>query len=88
MGDLKVYVEVVAVFNPDGELRPLSLTWEDGKRYNIDRILEVRPAAARKAGGQGDRYTVCIRGQEKYIFFERSASIRGNNLGRWFVERR
>ncbi len=88
MGNLKVYVEVVAAFNPEGELRPLSLTWEDGKRYNIDRVLEVRPAAARKAGGQGDRYTVHIRGQEKYIFFERSASIRGNNLGRWFVERR
>jgi len=85
--DLKVYVEVVANFDPDGRLRPLSLTWEDGQRYDIDRVLEVRPAAAQKAGGQGDRYTVRILGRDKYLFFEHSTRPAGNRLGRWFVER-
>lgn len=41
-----------------------------------------------KAGGQGDRYTVRISGQQSYLFFERSASLTGDNIGRWFVERR
>ncbi len=39
-----------------------------------------------KAGGQGDRYTVWIRGKQSYLFFERSGALSGNNLGRWFVE--
>lgn len=57
MKEIKVYVEVVAVFASDGRLKPLSLTWENGRKYTIDRVLEVRPAPALKAGGQGDRYT-------------------------------
>ena len=41
-----------------------------------------------KASGQGERYTMQISGQRSYLFFERNASIAGNNIGRWFVERR
>ena len=52
------------------------------------KILDVRPAAALKAGGQGDRYTVQINGHQSYLFFERSPNISGINLGRWFVERK
>lgn len=54
----------------------------------IDRILDIRQAAAMKAGGQGDRYTVRIRGKQSYLFFERSTNLTGNNIGRWFVERK
>lgn len=86
--DMKVYVEVVAAFAHDGRLVPMSITWEDGHQYLIDQVLDVRPAPAMKAGGQGDRYTVRIQGRDKYLFFERNASIGGNNIGRWFVERR
>ncbi|HWQ88668.1 MAG TPA: hypothetical protein VN374_01690 [Desulfitobacteriaceae bacterium] len=67
---------------------PRSLTWEDGHQYLIDRVVAISPAAALKAGGQGDRYTVRIQGKDKYLFFERNAISGGNNLGRWFVERR
>lgn len=85
---LKVYVAVKADFNEDGVMIPREITWEDGTRYEIDRILDIRQAAAMKAGGQGDRYTVRIKGQQSYLFFERSTSQTGNNIGRWFVERR
>lgn len=87
MDELKVYVEVVARFTADGKLLPLSLTWEDGRAYSIDRVLDIRPAPALKAGGQGDRYTVLICGKQRYLFFERSASTKSNIIGRWFVER-
>lgn len=86
--NIKVYVAVKANFNEDGTLIPFELTWEDGHRYAIDRVIDIRQAAAMKAGGQGDRYTIVVRGKKSYLFFERSTSLTGNNLGRWFVERR
>lgn len=86
--DARVYVSVAADFNAEGILLPRVITWEDGTRYVIDKVLDIRPSWARKAGGQGDRYTVRIGGKETYLFFERNGSCSGNNLGRWFVERR
>lgn len=88
MSNIKVYVGVIASFTSDGRLLPLQLTWEDGRKYTIDRVLDICPAPALKAGGQGDRYTVIVRGKESYLFFERNGSISGNNLGRWFLERK
>lgn len=85
---VKVYVAVKADFRDDGVMLPREITWEDGKRYSIDRVVDIRQAAARKAGGQGDRYTVVIDGKRTYLFFERSADITGNSIGRWFVERK
>ena len=85
---VKVYVAVNADFRDDGIMLPREITWEDGRKYGIDRVTEIRQAAAMKAGGQGDRYTIWVRGQQSYLFFERSCSLTGNNLGRWFVERR
>lgn len=85
---IKVYVEVNADFRSDGVLIPTSVVWEDGCRYEIDKVTEVRQAAAMKAGGQGDRYTIWVNGKSTYLFFERSTYKTGNVLGRWFVERR
>lgn len=82
----KVYVDVNVRFREDGVMLPREIIWEDGSRYEIDRVTKICPAASMKVGGQGDRYTVFIRGHERYLFFERSAAIKGNNIGRWFVE--
>ena len=49
----KVYVGVNARFEPDGKLTPLSVAWEDGSEYEIDRALNVCRAASLKAGGVG-----------------------------------
>lgn len=56
------------------------------KQYR-ELVRSIRQAAAMKASGQGERYTMQISGQRSYLFFERNASIAGNNIGRWFVER-
>ncbi len=85
---IKVYVQVRVDFREDGVMLPREIVWEDGVTYEIDRVLDIRQAAAMRAGGQGDRYTVSIRGKKSFLFFERSASQTGNNIGRWFVERR
>ena len=75
----KVYVAVKARFEPDGRLIPLSVTWEDGVEYLIDRVLERKRAASMKAGGTGFRYRIRIGGRETYLFLEED---------KWFVERR
>lgn len=82
----KVYVEVVASFREDGLLLPREIVWEDGRRYKIDRVSAMQPGASMKVGGQGDRYTIWLNGQQRYLFLERNASLRGNHFGRWFVE--
>ncbi|MBQ1986336.1 MAG: hypothetical protein II230_08540 [Clostridia bacterium] len=84
----KVYVSVRAEFDEDGIMLPRELTWEDGEKFEIDRILDIRQAPALKAGGQGDRYTIMVHGVQSYLFFERSTNLTGNVIGRWFVERR
>ena len=85
---LKVYVQVEVDFREDGVMLPRRITWEDGRKYEIDKVTDIRQAAAMRAGGQGDRYTIRIQGKQSYLFFERSSNQTGNNIGRWFVERR
>lgn len=73
----KVFIDVTATFTKDGNLQPLYFVWEDGKRYEIDKILEIRKAASLKAGGRGIRFRCRVMGKEVYIFFED---------GKWFME--
>ena len=83
----KVYVEVLVDHDANGRMLPREITWEDGMKYPIDKVLDIRQAATH-VGGQGDRYTIRVLGQERYLFFERSTNLTGNVIGRWFVERR
>lgn len=73
----KVFVEVTAKFDTEGIITPLSLLWEDGTVYEIDRVLDVRRAASLKAGGIGIRYTVKIDSKQSYLYYEEP---------KWFVE--
>lgn len=83
----KVYVQVDVAFREDGLMMPRAIHWEDGAVYQVDRVLDVRPGAARKVGGQGDRYALVVRGKRTVLYFERSAALSGPNIGRWFVVR-
>ena len=73
----KVYVEVAAIFSPEGQILPRQIRWEDGTLFTVDRVVDIRRAAAFKAGGCGLRYTIRIRGQQTYVFLDGD---------RWFVE--
>ncbi|MBR0464606.1 MAG: hypothetical protein IJJ23_09570 [Clostridia bacterium] len=86
MGE-KVYVSVLATFDREGKVKPMRLRWTDGRTYDIDRVLEVRPAPSLKAGGQGQRYTVRIQGKERFLFLEGTPEGIQGRL-RWFVEGR
>lgn len=73
----KVYVEVAAVFSPEGQILPRQIRWEDGTVFAVDRVVDIRRAAALKAGGCGLRYTIRIGGRQTYLFLDED---------RWFVE--
>ena len=81
--DYKLYVEVNTDHLPDGTVLPRSFVWENGVRYTVDKILDVRPAASLRAGGAGLRYTVRIGTRETYMFLEED-----HGVDRWFMEKK
>ena len=64
----KAYVTVLTEIRADGLMLPRMITWEDGMKYEVDRVIDVRPGYAAKAGGQGDRYTIMVNGRRTYGF--------------------
>lgn len=84
----KVYVDVVAMYNAEGTIMPLSFIWTDGTVFEIDKVLEVTRAASLKVGGTGLRYKVRFSNDDlevwnrvRYLFLEKGASPE-----RWFLE--
>ena len=73
----KVFVEVNVKFDSEGSMIPLSITWEDGRLFEIDKVTDIRKAASLKAGGIGVRYTIMTNRQQTYLWYEEP---------RWFVE--
>ncbi len=70
-------MEVIARHAEDGTVLPLAVVWEDGRRFAVDRVLDVRRAASLKVGGTGVRYLVRIQNRDTFLFYEEP---------RWFVE--
>ena len=66
----KVLVEVIARFAIDGSIIPLYVIWEDGRKFEVDKVMDVRRAASLKAGGQGTRYRIRMMGKETYLFYD------------------
>ena len=85
---VKAYVNMTVSFDESGRIKPRSLAWEDGRKYVMEKLLDCKPAAAMRADGQVERFTVRINGHESYLFFERSTQVSGDLLGKWFLERR
>ena len=92
MANPKVYVGVSATFDAEGRMFPRAIKWEDGSVYEIDKITDIRQAAALKVGSGGDRFTIKIGDKQTFLFFERASELFSSRespiIGRWFVERR
>ena len=73
----KVYVGVELSVSPQGDVRPRTIIFEDGNKYQIDRLRQKCRAHATKVGGTGFRYTVIICNKQTYLY---------EDDGRWFVE--
>ncbi len=75
----RAYVRVLVDVDEVGRMRPLKIYWQDGRGFEVDRLLDVQWAACTGTGGQGMRYTCRVRGREVRLF---------EDGGRWFVEAR
>ena len=74
---MKVYVGVDTNTYENGHMLPRVVHWADGRRFEIQKVLDERRAASLKAGGNGIRYTCLINGKTAFLFFEDP---------RWFVD--
>lgn len=63
-------ITVIAKMDNLAKVTPLQIIWEDGRIFEIDKILDIRKKASTKGGGKGLRYTILIKNQEKYIWLD------------------
>lgn len=70
-------VTIIAKMQDDGNVIPLVLVWDNGKKYTIDKVLDIRKKASTKGGGLGLRYTCRFGENERYIWLDGYI---------WFVE--
>ena len=70
-------VSVIASMQPNGVVIPQILIWENGKKYAIDKVLDIRKKASTKGGGMGLRYTCRFRNHERYLWLDGYV---------WFIE--
>ena len=67
---MKEYVAVELITDAAGKMHPRAVILDDGRRYDISHVSDVRRAASLKAGGTGLRYQVTIGRRETYLYFE------------------
>ena len=41
---MKNYVRVLALYNEEGDIRPVKMEWEE-RWLDVDRVLDIRPGA-------------------------------------------
>lgn len=83
----KVYVKVNSDFDSTGYMVPRTITWADGRTFRIDEVKDFRPASTLRKGHGGDCYTVIIRGEERFLFFEKTSDFFAARYGRWYIEK-
>jgi len=74
---MKVYVTVEVLVDEAGITHPKVIIWNDGRRFEITSISDVRQAACQNAGGTGIRYTCRIGDRDAFLYYENP---------KWFVD--
>ena len=62
----KVFVQVDSKRLESGEIVPVTISWQDGRIWKIDRVIHSCPSPDGEY--EGIRYTVIIGSAEKYIY--------------------
>ena len=85
MENNKIYVKVEAIFNLDGSVVPKKIYWENGQAFEIDKILDVRPACSLHSGGAGTRYKIKIGQNIRFLFCEGQNVMKHHSFCKWFI---
>lgn len=75
-GIYKKYITVITRMQKDEQLIPISIIWDNGIQYPIDKICKISNKAS-LVGGCGICYECLIGGHRRSLYFERT---------RWFME--
>jgi len=68
------YVVVNVSFNEDGVLMSRQIVWEDGRVFDVDRVLDIRTASSLKAGSGGDRFKIWSEVRKPISFSSEAAT--------------
>jgi len=79
----RCFVDVITRFDELGGVEPLAILWSDGRKFEIDRILD-RGNSASEAGGAGYRFIVKIKGKSRSLYLSNDYDRDG--ILCWFVE--
>ncbi|MCM0758462.1 hypothetical protein M7775_07730 [Sporomusa sphaeroides DSM 2875] len=71
------YVGITAQHDKQGNITPLILHWPDGRKYEIDKLLDVKPAPT-VGSGIGKRYVCKICNKQVNLFCDSS--------GKWYIK--
>ncbi len=62
----KVFVQVDSEKRENGDVIPRTITWVDGRAWNIDRV--IHSCASLDGEYEGIRYTIFIGSAERYLY--------------------
>ena len=71
----KKYVSVNADVDTDGVIRPLRILWDDGRQWEVTKVLHTCTASYNEF--EGIRYTIIIGRAVKYLYRDGQ---------RWYVD--
>ena len=74
---MRTFVGITALHDKQGNIHPMVMHWPDGRQWPVDKILDIRKAAAMSPDGHGVRYLCRFANKEVKLFYN-------GNL--WFVE--
>lgn len=74
----KIELDILVEHTKDGRSLPKTILWDDGRRFDIDKILDIRQATTLKCGGAGMKLYLQNLWQTACIF---------NEEDKWFVEK-
>lgn len=84
----RVFIDVDVTFSSDGEMIPTAVYSEEGERFEIDRITDVRTSYQSDLGRTSEKYTIWVEGRRSYLFYlPDNSMIAGSSPGRWFAMR-
>lgn len=71
----KIEITILVQHEKDGRALPKTIIWDDGRKFDIDRILDIRRAASTKYGGVGIRYICRVCGREIRILMKKASGL-------------
>ena len=77
----KHYLTMIVRVEQEGNIKPVAIEWEDGRKFSVDKIVSIMNAPPVHVGAlPTQKYDVIIEGRHRVLYRECTS-------GRWFVER-